>query len=81
MQKEKILNYIQAWKSRCYEDLPDELPAKVENSLRAPSYKMICRAILKNDIHCKSLGFSTPQTMAIEQAKRMHKSKTQPELF
>lgn len=81
MQKQRILTYIETWKDRCYEDLPDELPHKVEQSLRAPSYKMICKAILKNDVFCTSLGFSRPGSEAIESAKRIHRAKVQPELF
>ena len=81
MQKERILNYIDTWKSRCYEEIPDELHAKVEHSLRAPSYRMICRSILKNDICCASLGYSRTKSEAVEAAKREYKKKIQPELF
>jgi predicted phosphoadenosine phosphosulfate sulfurtransferase len=81
MQKERILNYIDTWKTRCYEDIPEELHAKVEHSLRAPSYRMICRSILKNDICCTSLGYSRAKSKAVEDAKREFKSRTQPELF
>ena len=55
----KIKHYIQAWESRCYSDgLPDEIGGSLESSGKAPSYKMICRAILKNDNQMKTLGFS-----------------------
>lgn len=81
MQKTKILNYIETWTTRCYDSIPDELPHKVEQSLRAPSYKAICRSILKNDLHCTSLGYSKPSSCAVETAKRIHRAKIQPELF
>lgn len=81
MQKKKISKYIRVWKGRCYKDLPDELPSGVENSLRAPSYKMICKAILKNDLHCTTLGYAKPESQAVNDARRILKQKTQPELF
>lgn len=54
--KEKIQDYIQTWKSRCYfDDIPDEGPDDIYD--KVPSYRRICIAILKND-HClKSLGY------------------------
>lgn len=52
---------MKAWRRRCYStDIPDEVPKKVMQSGRAPSYKAIALAILRNDLHMYSLGFSTP---------------------
>lgn len=46
---------------RCYStDIPDEVPKKVMQSGRAPSYKAIALAILRNDLQLYALGFSTP---------------------
>lgn len=56
--KTKIENYIESWKTRGYcEDIPDEVPARLMELNKAPSYKAICLAILKNDSSLKSLGF------------------------
>lgn len=57
--KTKILNYINQWENRCYFDgLPDEVPQRIQELNKAPSYKAICMAIMKND-HClETLGFS-----------------------
>ena len=55
------MEYVNAWRARCYsDDIPDEAPKKVMQSGRAPSYKAIAIALLKNDLHLYSLGFSTP---------------------
>ncbi len=52
---------MNAWRRRCYStDIPDEVPKKVMQSSRAPSYKAIALAILRNDLQMYSLGFSTP---------------------
>lgn len=56
---ENITKYITTWKNRCYsDDIPDEVPTKLANSMRAPSYRAIAMAILKNDNNLYSLGFS-----------------------
>jgi predicted phosphoadenosine phosphosulfate sulfurtransferase len=45
------------WESRCYSDgIPDEIPFKLDQLNKDPSYKRICLAILKNDHQLKSLG-------------------------
>lgn len=56
----KINNYIDKWKQRCYEDLPDESPEDIFDMV--PSYQRIAIAILKND-HClKTLGMNPPHS-------------------
>lgn len=52
---------MREWRKRCYStDIPDEVPKKVMQSGRAPSYKAIALAILRNDLQMYVLGFSTP---------------------
>lgn len=61
--KEKIKNYILDWELKCYKDgIPDEIPVRLEQLNKAPSYKQICKALLKNDINLKSLGFSSKKS-------------------
>jgi len=58
--------------SRCYfEDIPDEVPKKLASSLRAPSYKAIAVAILKNDSRLRSLGFADEIPEVYWQVRRM----------
>ena len=57
--KEKILLYIKNWESCCYSNgIPDEAPRRLEVLQKAPSYKLICMAILRNDHSLKTLGFA-----------------------
>jgi predicted phosphoadenosine phosphosulfate sulfurtransferase len=57
--KQKILNYIQLWESKCYfNGIPDQAPYELEVRNLVPSYRKIAIAILKNDYSLKSLGFS-----------------------
>ena len=59
------------WEERCYSDgIPDEIPEGLSKSLRAPSYKAIAIAILKNDLPLKSLGFSGTHSEWYDALKR-----------
>lgn len=57
--REKIIEYIKSWKNKGYpDDIPDEIPIELEKTNLVPSYKMIAKAILSNDISLKSLGYT-----------------------
>lgn len=43
-------------------DIPDEVPDVLMIKNLAPSYKAIALAILNNDLHLYSLGFSRPKS-------------------
>lgn len=63
--KNKIAVYVQWWKKHGYEDgIPDESPIKIENMGKAPSWRRVCKTLLKNDYWCKYLGFSPTKTSA-----------------
>jgi len=63
MVKKKIEEYINNWKDKGYpEDIPDEVPIRIEDLNFAPSYRAIAIAILKNDHHLTSLGFKAPSS-------------------
>lgn len=52
--------YIDSYLKKDYDFIPDELDGELIDL--APSYKFICRAILKNDLHLTTLGYSKPKT-------------------
>lgn len=59
------------WVDRCYcSDIPDEVPAKLMAQNRAPSYKAVAMAILKNDHKLRSLGFGEQEPEWIMQMVR-----------
>jgi predicted phosphoadenosine phosphosulfate sulfurtransferase len=59
--KRKINTYINRWRSQGYpEGLPDEAPAPLESLNKVGSYRLICIALMKNDVTLKTLGFSRP---------------------
>jgi predicted phosphoadenosine phosphosulfate sulfurtransferase len=72
----KARDYVDTWCCRCYGfDIPDELPTGLEKSGRAPSYKKIAMAILKNDLNFHSLGFARDETELSKNLLRQKKDQ------
>lgn len=70
--KQKIVDYIKKWESQGYPDgIPDEAPPELEGLKLVPSYRMICKAIMKNDLALTSLGYSRQQTDSYVVLKRI----------
>ena len=66
-----IREYVSKWEAQGYpEGIPDEAPIELERALKVPSYRMICRALLKNDFLLKSLGFTRPTCELYMQLKK-----------
>ena len=69
----RVSAYITTWKNRCYfDDIPDRVPKKLADSMRAPSYKAIAIAILKNDNRLRSLGFGDEPPDVYWQLRRLN---------
>lgn len=68
----KIEHYIKKWESQGYASgIPDEADIKLESLNKAPSYRAICKAILSNDNHLTSLGYSRPSCYSYGVLKRV----------
>lgn len=66
-----VQKYIDKWKHKGYfNDIPDEVPQRIDNLNLAPSYKRIAIAILKNDNSLKTLGFSQKYSEVYDSIKR-----------
>lgn len=80
----KVRDYVAIWESRCYSSgIPDEVPESLSKTLRAPSYKAIAVAILKNDLNLVGAGFQCGNSETVEALLEIKKSasKKQGELF
>lgn len=85
--KEHYLNKIYVfekwWKERGYEvEIPDETPQILESKKLTPSWRRICKSLLRNDFWCKGLGFTQQKTDAYQryldlkkQQRLNHKTK------
>ena len=73
--EDKMLVFIKWWADRGYPDgIPDVLPANQENASgydRKPSWRRICKALLRNDYWCKGLSFS--QTSSTKDAVKNYR--------
>ena len=70
--KRKLREYISTWERRGYPDgIPDEAPAALEARNRVPSYRLICRAIMSNDVSLSSLGYQREPCEAYNTLKRI----------
>lgn len=56
--KQKIDTFLAWWAKHGVEAIPQEADAKLEAQRKAPSWRRICKCLLKNDYWCKSLSFS-----------------------
>lgn len=68
----KIALFIHWWQERGYPNgLPDEMDAKEEAAKSVPSWRRICKALLRNDYWCKGLSFSQHKSGAYEKYRKI----------
>lgn len=57
--RNKVILFEKWWSERGYPDgIPDEAAYEMEAARRAPSWRRVCKSLLRNDYWCKGLGFS-----------------------
>jgi predicted phosphoadenosine phosphosulfate sulfurtransferase len=81
--KNKISVYIRWFKKRGYEKgIPDFANYKLENLGKVPSWRKVCKALLRNDYWCKTLGFSpTKSTVYYKYLDLMKKRRKEWGIF
>lgn len=63
----KILIFQKWWMERGYpEGIPDEADYKMEQERLVPSWRRVCKSLLRNDYWCKGLGFSQHKSEAYQ---------------
>ena len=74
--KNKIFTFIKWWSERGYKDgLPDQAPSILESEKLAPSWRRICKSLLRNDYWCKGLGFTQHKTEAYNKYLKLKKEQ------
>ena len=84
--KNKIAVFIMWWRVRGYSDgIPDEMPRKLENATgndRVPSWRRVCKMLLRNDYWAKGLSFSQTKSDAYKRYLRiMQKRRSKWNIF
>jgi len=73
--KLRFKKFISGWNDRGYTTIPDESPIELENKCWAPSWRRMCKVLLRNDYWCKGLGQTQPKSEAYEIFKEIKKNK------
>lgn len=71
----RFKKFIVGWSRRGYSTIPDESPPELEANSWAPSWRRVCKVLLRNDYWCKGLGFSQPKSDAWQKYKDLKKRK------
>lgn len=72
----KIATFLKWWFDRGYPyGIPDEATHEEEASRKKPSWRRICKALLKNDYWCKSLSFSMTKAAAYQAYLRVMRNR------
>ncbi len=74
--QEKFTTFIKWWKARGYEEIPDEAPRILETKALAPSWRRICKVLLRNDWWCKGLHFTQPTSAAYKRYVDIKKGRS-----
>lgn len=74
----KISVFVKWWMDRGYSHgIPDEAPYEMEANKLAPSWRRICKSLLRNDYWGKGMGFSQTKSEAYEKYLALIKRKKQ----
>lgn len=71
----RFKKFMAGWKHRGYNSIPDEAPHELEVKCWAPSWRRMCRVILRNDYWCKGLGQSQPKSEAYQKFKSIKEKR------
>lgn len=72
----RFRGWMAGWRSRGYRDgIPDEAPRVLEKKYWAPSWRRICKVLLRNDWWCKGLGLQQPKSAAYERYMEIKRAR------
>lgn len=72
----RFQGFIKGWQGRGYhEGIPDEAPKVLEDKHWVPSWRRMCKVLLRNDHWCKGLGLTQPKSAAYDRYMKEFKIK------
>ena len=76
----RFKKFIAGWQDRGYVTIPEEAPTELESKCWAPSWRRMCKTILRNDYWCKGLGQTQPKSEAYGKFKAIQLAKKERKL-
>ncbi len=73
----RFKKFIYGWNARGYPVIPDEAPPELEAKCWAPSWRRMCKVLLRNDYWCKGLGQAQPKSEAYQRYKAIKKARSE----
>jgi len=67
----RFKKFIYGWRQRGYKKIPEEAPPELEAQCWAPSWRRMCKVLLRNDYWCKGLGQTQPKSEAYIKFKQI----------
>jgi predicted phosphoadenosine phosphosulfate sulfurtransferase len=69
-------SWLLGWHERGYRNgIPDFAPRELEKKYWAPSWRRLCKVLLKNDWWCKGLGLTQPKSEAYSRYMKIKKDR------
>lgn len=75
----RFKKFIYGWHQRGYAVIPQESPPDLEANCWAPSWRRMCKVLLRNDYWCKGLGQTQPKSDAWQKYKGIKKARIEAE--
>ena len=75
----RFRKFINGWHQRGYPVIPEEAPLELEAKCWAPSWRRMCKVLLRNDYWCKGLGQTQPKSEAWKKYKELSHQKKEEE--
>lgn len=73
--------WLKGWHDRGYlNGIPDAAPPELEKKYWAPSWRRMCKVLLRNDWWCKGLGLTQPKSEAYAKYKQIKAMRKQEKL-
>lgn len=74
----RFRSWIKGWHDRGYRNgIPDFAPPELEKKYWAPSWRRMCKVLLRNDWWCKGLGLTQPKSAAYQRYMDIKKARKQ----
>lgn len=73
----RFKKFIYGWHQRGYQEIPEEAPPELEAKCWAPSWRRMCKVLLRNDYWCKGLGQTQPKSDAYKKFLEIKRSRNE----